>query len=265
MFDSVEAVRFDRPMSIGRTKPILINCERVDGDEVEVVAKFTFGCDKSPDGLVREALAAMLAKDLGLPVPEPFLVSVTPEFIASIENQDVLHLLRNSDTYGFGSRKLPDGFSVWTTPSGRMSKKLAQEALEVFAFDAWLTNADRRVQNPNLLTDGRSFAIFDHEYTLMTSLNLCWQPPWIQGALTGLNAPTNHVFYQTLKGTTGLDLSRICKAMTSISDGRINEYAQAIPASWQHGSTALTQGVDFISQLRENVQLSADELLRSLK
>jgi hypothetical protein len=265
MFDSVEAVRFDREMSNGRTKPILINCERINGDEVEVVAKFSFGCDNSPNGLIREALAAMLAKDLGLPVPEPFLVSITPEFIASVENQAVLHILKNSNKHGFGSHKLPDGFGVWTASSGRMSKKLEQEALEVFAFDAWLTNADRRIKNPNLLTDGRSFAIFDHEYTLMTDLNLGWQPPWIKGALAGFNAPTNHVFYQSLKGVAGLDLSRICTAMSSISDERINEYAQAIPASWQHGSTALAQGVDFISQLRENVQLSADELLRSLK
>ncbi|MFZ3219952.1 MAG: hypothetical protein WA174_07955 [Rhodoferax sp.] len=72
MLIEVEAIRFDRAMATGKTKPILVACERSTGEEIEVVAKFTYGCNNSPEALVREAIAAILAKDLGLPVPEPY-------------------------------------------------------------------------------------------------------------------------------------------------------------------------------------------------
>lgn len=265
MLDKVEAVRFDRPMLNGRTKPILINCERENGKEVEVVAKFSFGCDNSTDGLMREALAAMLAKDLGLPIPEPFVVNITPEFIGSIQNQEVATLLKKSDQLGFGSSKLPNGFFVWTSASGPLSRKLEQVALEIMAFDAWLTNADRRVTNPNLLTDSDNFAIFDHELTLMTNLNIGWQAPWIAGSFSGQNNLKNHVFYQSFAGKSGFELSRICNVFSNISDERINSYAHAIPTSWCTNHQALLQIVDFIIKLRNNIQLASIEFLRALK
>jgi hypothetical protein len=66
MFECAEAIRFDKKMGIGRTKPLLLVCDSPDGD-VEVVAKFSEGC--SMGGLIREAMTAMFSLDLGLPVP----------------------------------------------------------------------------------------------------------------------------------------------------------------------------------------------------
>ena len=74
MLDSVIAVRFDRRMGNGKTWPCLVSGLKPDGDEMEVVAKFSAGCERQVGGLVAEAIAAMLAADLDLPVPEPVLV-----------------------------------------------------------------------------------------------------------------------------------------------------------------------------------------------
>ena len=74
MLDMVIAVRFDRRMGTGKTKPMLLACTAPDGSDVEVVAKVSAGCERGVGGLVAEAIAAMLAADLDLPVPEPFLV-----------------------------------------------------------------------------------------------------------------------------------------------------------------------------------------------
>src|SRR4051794_40647199 len=84
MLEEVEAVRFDRVMTKGKTRPILLMCERDNGDEIEVIAKFSFGCENSTAGLVREAMSSMLASDLGMPVPEPLVVHVSTEFVRSI-------------------------------------------------------------------------------------------------------------------------------------------------------------------------------------
>ena len=149
MFEQVEAVRFDRFMSNGKTQPMLLACERHDEAEVEVVAKFSLKC--SIGGLIREAMAAMFAKDILLPVPEPFLVKISAEFVASIQNAPAVKIFKESSEFGFGSCRLPNGFAPWIAPDGRMETQLDKEALEIMALDSWLTNPDRRVSNPNLL------------------------------------------------------------------------------------------------------------------
>ena len=36
-------------------------------------------------------------------------------------------------------------------------------AAEILAFDTFIANPDRTVENPNCQSNGREFAIFDHE------------------------------------------------------------------------------------------------------
>ena len=79
MFDTVIATRFHRRMTRGRTGPFLLECERGNGNALEVVAKFN-GPQLPLSGLIREALCAMLAADLGLPVPDCCCVDLTPEY-----------------------------------------------------------------------------------------------------------------------------------------------------------------------------------------
>jgi hypothetical protein len=265
MLEDAEAVRFDRVMTKGKTEPILVACERATGEEIEVIGKFSYGCDNSTDGLVRESFAAMLAKDLGLPIPEPVVVHVSPEFIQGIDDQRVSERLRKSVSLGFGSKKLPDGFSVWTASSGRLSDSLLPSALEIFAFDCFLTNGDRRVSNPNLQFNGKSFAIFDHELAFMTTLNLCWVEPWRNGALTGFNAPTDHVFFDSLRGGSNYDLTRFSSCFSAISDVRIDEYVSAIPTEWHGPNKVIETCAKLIADMRDNIQPAVQELMRALK
>jgi len=262
MFDTVEATRFDRLMSVGRTKPMLLACERQDGNEVEVIAKFSTGC--SIGGLIREAMTAMLARDIGLPVPEPFLVSISNEFIDSVQDVPTATNLRNGSRFGFGSCKLPNGFAPWIVPAGHMTSNLDTEALDILAFDCWTTNPDRRTSNHNLLTDGNGFAIIDHELALMTSLNLFWKEPWIPDALLGTQPPVDHVFYSHIRGRASYNLTRMNQSLALLTDGRIHEYAEAIPPEWSaHDDTAI-RAEAYIIQLRDNATQAIHELTRAL-
>jgi hypothetical protein len=53
-------------------------------------------------------------------------------------------------------------------------------ATDIFAFDALIQNVDRRVTNPNLLTVGSTFYVYDHE-TSFSFLQAILPPPqpWI--------------------------------------------------------------------------------------
>lgn len=261
MFERVEAIRFDRMMSNGRTRPMLIVCDGVDG-EVELVAKFSEGC--SIGGLIREAMTAMLALDIGLPVPAPYLVELSADFIDSIPDLTVADFLRKSDGFGYGSRRLPDGYSVWIEPAGRMSSALEQEAIEIFALDCWLTNGDRHVKNHNLLTNGKRFAIFDHELALMTDLNLFWKEPWQVNALDGVRPPLEHVFYSHLRGRANYPIEGVCTRLAALTDQRISDYADALPPSWAAEVQTVAKARTFIMSLRDNLNPAGTELKRAL-
>ncbi len=261
MFECVDAIRFDRKMRIGKTSPALLACDGPDG-EVELIAKFSEGC--SIGGLIREAMTAMFALDLGLPVPPPYLVQLSDDFIDSIPDPKFADFLRKSDRFGYGSQRLPDGYAAWIEPAGRMSAELEQEALDIFALDCWLTNGDRRIQNHNLLTNGKHFAIFDHELALMTDLNLFWQEPWQKNALNGTRPPQEHVFFGHLRGRAEYHLDGVCSRLAALTDQRIADYASALPPSWISEAQTVATARTFIMSLRDNLAPAGIELKRAL-
>lgn len=261
MFEQVEAVRFDRKMSNGRTTPMLLGCDGPEG-ELEIVAKFSEGC--SIGGLIREAMTAMFALDLGLPVPPPYLVQLSDDFIDSIPDPKIADFLRKGDRFGYGSQRLPNGYATWIEPAGRMSDLLEQEALDIFALDCWLTNGDRHVNNHNLLTDGKRFAIFDHELALMTDLNLFWKEPWEVHALDGAQPPKEHVFFRHLRSRASYTLDTMCSRITALTDQRISDYAGALPPSWAAETQTIVKAITFIMSLRDNLAPAGTELKRAL-
>jgi hypothetical protein len=261
MFESVDAVRFDRKMGIGRTRPLLLACDGPHG-EFQVVAKFSAGCSRG--GLIREALTAMLALDLGLPVPAPFLVHLSPQFIESIPDAGVADFLRKGDHFGFGSTLLPAGFGAWVPPAGRMTDLLESQALHILALDCWLTNGDRIATNHNLLTNGKEFAIFDHELALMTTLNLFWKEPWQVDSLQDARPPVDHVFFGHLRRRAAYSTEDICSRLQSLTDARIAEYVNALPASWASEVETIHRAQTFIRALRNNAASAATELKRVL-
>lgn len=263
MLDEVVAIRFDRPMKIGRTSPLLVACERTDGQLVEVVAKFAGGKQLGPLGLMREGLCAMLAKDLGLPVPECFVVRIDPDFIASIAPSapEVAAKLRASVQLGFGSAKLPPGFSAWMLDR-RIPKAMRGSA--AFAFDLLVQNSDRRPENPNLQSRGDQFAIFDHELALMIDGMLFWRPPWEPGSLEAAAGPDRHLLRRELQGTEP-DLTRLVGAWEAINDQRLGEYRAALPHEGAVPPESADAAIAFLRDLRDHVQPAVQEVLRVLK
>ncbi len=169
MLEPVTAIRFDKPMKVGRTGPCLMGCIREDGTDEEVVVKFRAGCDMKERSLVAEALAALLAADLDLPIPEPFIVRIDPAFAAIIPDADARVKAEASIGWNFGSKRLPSGFS--TIPKDQpVPSRLIDEAAEILAFDTFIANSDRTVDNPNCQSNGKQLAIFDHELATQNTI-----------------------------------------------------------------------------------------------
>lgn len=228
MLNHVKAVTFVRSMKSGRNAPCILECERAGGEIVEVIAKFSAaacGCN----GLVAEALAAMIAVKTDIPVPEPFLVDISDDFIDSIPYADVKDVVQKSSRVAFGLKKLPPQFSV--IPLNHIpTAEMAGKASEIFTFDACILNFDRRQDNPNCLTDGNEYAVIDHELALNKSGLFGWVAPWEEGGELDPGFKI-HIFEKT-KSREKSCVEKFTSHLGKISESFLGEVAQNLPADW---------------------------------
>lgn len=253
--------RIDRVAVQGRTGPILSACE-VDGEEeVEVFVKLSAGCDQGVVNLAREAIAACLAADLGLPVPKPWIVEIPPEIIPVVADAQVADKLRRSCPVAFGSTRTP-GFSAWTTGQ-RLSDATRPLAASVLLFDAIIQNPDRRAENPNCLVQGDELRIIDHELAFMHRVILLWQAPWLLGGMKEFETPGRHIFVHELKGVP-LDFGPIKSRWAALSDARLREYGGVIPPEWAAARADMDAALTLIADARDNIDACIGELGRIL-
>lgn len=263
MLDLVTAVRFDGRVRTGKTMPIHLACEASAREEVEVVAKLSASCEGGVGSLVAEAMAALLAADLDLPVPQPFVVRLDADFCATIPDPEIASLARRSSPIAFGSEKLPPGYTTW--PVGKtIPREAVNEAAEVFAFDALIANADRRTNNPNCLFLGPRLAIIDHELAFITEGVIGWRPPWEVGALDALRRPQSHLFSEQLRGKA-INLDRLEGAWSAITDARLSIYRRALPIEWNSAMKSADNALSHIAAVRDNLKPALQEIARVLQ
>lgn len=255
MFSNSLAITFHRPLTNGKTKPCLLTTLSTQDEECEVIAKFAYGCEEKTFSLIIEAIANFLACDLTLPIPEAQLVELKAEFVNSVKaDSDVKSLISKSVPYAFALKKLPASFSVVTNPLMDLNEEQLQSALEIFVFDLLIKNPDRRTNNPNCLSNGKSFAIFDHDLSLREKIFSFDTDPWQHGYMIGQNY-REHIFYKALKGKS----QHICiiefeKNFKKISNERLEEYKNALPHEWLHNNMVKVDNlISFLKSLRDNI------------
>lgn len=261
MLKRVSPIQYDRPATRGRTGPLFITCEAADGSIVEMVAKFSGGCDQGNINLAREVIGACLAGDLGLPVPEPFLIDVPPQWAATVPASETAKVQRSSPV-AFGSRAITGQLSVWT-PGNTISDIMLPMAAGIFVFDGIIQNPDRRSDNPNCLVRGDELRIFDHELAFSHGLVLGWTPPWAIGGLKPMETNGNHIFRAGLKGRS-IDYGAIHVAWAGLSDAQIADYERALPAEWTDVASAAASATKLIRDARDNIDAVLEEVKRVL-
>jgi hypothetical protein len=206
----------------------------------------------------------MLAADLDLPVPEPFLLTVEADFVQAIPDATAKAQALKSPHVAFGSKKLPPGFATYPVEKP-LPRVLVGAAAEIFAFDHLIANPDRTVANPNLLFNGKAFGIYDHELAFITEGVLGWRPPWEPGAahFPPGDPKSVHVFQEELRGQT-LDLNRLSGAFEAIADERIAEYRQALPPEWLVDAAGVDRIIEYIRALKENLPTAINQLQGAL-
>jgi len=244
----VRAMLILHPLSSGRTKPCVMLCNEDSDNDVEVVVKWRAGLDLKETGLICELLSALLADDLDLPVPKPFIVQVEDGFHLSVTRPDIAAIAEKSVGSNFGSQRVSPGVGTW--PKDKAIPVLLRPlAAEIFAFDVLTQNADRRRDNPNLLWSGDDVYLCDHEQAFSFLAGVIgWQAPWTG---QGLDFCRNHVFFQQLKGLPH-NWDRLSGALDALTDDRLNEYLSAVPNEWRNNNNAANRIIDYLREAREN-------------
>jgi hypothetical protein len=266
MIRRASAVRFDRIAERGRNEPLRIAVETQDGEEREVFLKPSGRAEVGIEGMANELLAACIAAHLGLPVCEPLLVHISPEWVGSILDPELRAVLVRSSPVAFASTSAGTGWRPWTAED-RIIGSRRQSALSIFAFDAFTENRDRIRSNPNLLVRGDTFRIIDHE--LCFKLRLCLFPrpePWRLGYLDTLTGagPNGHVFGALLKGDRYLDVASLKPAWSSLSDEVLSDYGAAMPPEWHEATEPVADALKHLKAVRDRIDECLLEVKRAL-
>lgn len=261
MLPRLTVTRFARVIPTSRTKPCIVYCENNEGDEMEFVIKMIAGGETGIRGLVAEIIAARLANALDLRIPEPCLLEITPQFAATVPNPQIAEIMKRSIGWNFGSKKLPPGYS--DVPPGRpLLLSFRATATEIFAFDGMIQNPDRRVSNPNCLTNGSELVILDHEMGFSFLLDILPQkPPWDGGNLSYLK---KHLFFEPLRQTPVI-LDRLAGAVEALQDEDLAAYSDAVPQEWVGGKDAADRILEYLLPLKRNILPTLEAIKTILK
>lgn len=260
MLRRLEAIQFIGDVGSGRTLPVIASAEDAAGDVHEVVLKFASKCDLGTNSLAVEVIAACLAGSIGLPIPEPFLVDLSPEWRATLP-AEIQRRVSQFDNLAFGSKLISPQWPAWTM-TNRLTPAMVQTAAEILAFDAFVENVDRREGNPNCLISGDQLRIFDHE--LAFPRGLLGGKPWNVGGMKPLTEPPGrHIFHGQLVGQA-VDHATIQAKWSALRDEDIDEYGSAVPAEW-YDAAFVDDILNRIRQVRGNLMGCMVELGRILQ
>jgi hypothetical protein len=149
------ASRYLQPLREGGSLPAIVD---TDGGGRWVV-KFR-GAGQGAKALLAELVVGMIARELGLPVPELALIEVPPPFGRGEPDPEIQELLQRSHGVNVGLRYLDGAFNFDAYAAGDLVTP--DFATTLVWLDALTTNPDRTPRNPNLLVWERRPWLIDH-------------------------------------------------------------------------------------------------------
>jgi hypothetical protein len=147
--------RYVVPLREGGSLPAVVDTE-ADGT---FAVKFR-GAGQGPRALVAEAIVALLAQRLNLPVPPSAILDLDEGFGRGEPDPEIQDILRGSVGANFGLEFLPAALAF--DPAVDANLISSDLAAEIVWLDAYVSNVDRTARNTNMLvSDGRLWLI-DH-------------------------------------------------------------------------------------------------------
>lgn len=210
------ATRYLQPLREGGSLPAVVDTR----DGGMFVVKFR-GAGQGARALIAELIVGLLARTVGLPVPEMALIETLPAFGQSEPDPEIQEILRGSHGTNVGVRYLDGAFNY----SSAAARDLLEPgfAASVVWFDAFVTNPDRTHRNPNILIWQRRPWLIDHGAALYAHHN--WRAVDDERTRTPFPLIKDHVLLTEADGLEAAD-ERIAGLLT---EERLAAVLRAVP------------------------------------
>ena len=211
------------------------------------------------EGRVRELVAAFIAMELDIPVVEPAIVDISPDFVVTLIGKPYYTLASKSTGINVGSKYI----KYYSTLPNEIALTSLQEiaAQHIFAFDVLIQNSDRNFEKPNMITDGNGLVTLDHELGfgfLLAPPFLRNMEPWkINGA--DLVWIRKHCLVKRLKGKIS-ELDHFSSKLADLNDNFWKKVNELIPSEWMlsgmvaniknHVDLIIEHKVEFIANIK---------------
>lgn len=226
------ATHLHRELKSGRTKPLLLGCTDTKGNAAgDFVVKLSGAMDTRDRGPACEVIAVYLANFFGISHAEPAAVTIHPDLAAWLSNRrsELKGVLKSSPGPNFGTRLLTD-VTIW--PTGQeIPPAMLGAASAIFTFDALISNDDRRMTNPNVLTRGSEMFVIDHEAAFSFLYLIGGRKPKLD--INQRKSLREHVFFYQLR-KKAIDLSPFIARLADLTDKDLEKIFSGIPNEWRH-------------------------------
>ena len=227
----IEALLPYNEFSTGSNKPLPIRgiCQKTFKKN-DYVVKFKNSAEMTVEATCRELLGSFIAMELGLFVPQPVLVNISNDFAVLLKEKPNYVATNNSLGLNFGTMFESGYYEILRNQ--HLSDVQKNQVNQIFPFDVFVSNADRRIDKPNLLTNGSNIMIIDHELAFRFVFDIFknispWtirpqDKDWIQ----------NHFFFPYLKNKFP-DFTVFVGKLTLLDDSFWDKAFSLIPKEWQ--------------------------------
>jgi hypothetical protein len=210
--------RYVVPLREGGSLPAVVD---TDGDGSFVV-KFR-GAGQGPKALIAEALVALIAEHLGLPVPRPAIVDLEDGFGRGEPDPEIQDILRQSVGANFGLEFVHGALAF--DPAVDLKLVSPEFAADVVWLGAYTTNVDRTSRNTNLLVANERVWLIDHGAALFfhhrwTGWQERIQSPFVQIA--------DHVLLHAASDLEAAD----ARLRARLEDSVLADIVERVPEEW---------------------------------
>jgi hypothetical protein len=261
---TIEALVPGDVLITGATQPNVIRgiCEQTQS-KGDYVVKFRAAQRMSPEASARELLAAFIAMELDFNVPAPAIINISSEFAELLRGQPNFQVANNSLGYNFGNEYMKEGYQM-LIKGQKVPNELFGRLQDLFAFDILISNADRRVDKPNFLTNGKQELIFDHELAFGFSLILPSfrnHEPWLikDSEMEWIR----HNYCYNLFKPKNLNFATFVAKFDALNQNFWEKALSLIPSEWK--TSQLNDIRMYIEVIMQNKDVFSLELTRILK
>lgn len=163
---TVRIARYVTPLREGGSLPAIVEAD----DDGMYVLKFR-GAGQGARALVAELISGVIARALGLLVPEIVFAELDPDLARTEPDPEIFALIRASAGLNLALDYLPG--SVMFDPV--VDRPAADLASRIVWFDAYVTNVDRTPRNTNMLMWHRRLWLIDHGASLYFHHTAGWE------------------------------------------------------------------------------------------